>query len=262
MGFVAEMQSALKSAGFDPQGVDGDWGTHTAAAAAACQTSRSLPATGLPEPALAQSLGVTIPALSASLGANFAQAVVDNLTGITTNALDACKLMLHESGMNPEATYWGPGHTPVAVGIFQLLAEYVPQVTGMDVDEFKALTAAQQLPFAAKFWRQKGLALPISPRDLYWVNYLPDSYVPGAPDSYVFVWSDDTYQSRSQKKRVHFTDVYAWNKNLDHPLPGQTAKKGFITADDMALGVNDGAMQNPTLYASIANALENLGATP
>jgi hypothetical protein len=255
MTFVEEIQSALTAAGFDTDGVDGAWGPKTSAAAAFYQSSKGLPVTGLPEPALAHALGVAIPPLPSSL-ASLPAALASHLPGIATSVMGAVKLMLHESGMNPQLIPGSP-----AVGIFELLVTLVQSVTGMTPQQFGNLSAAQQVPYAARFWRAKGLKLPVSPRDLYWVNYLPDAYVEGAPDSYAFVWKDDTFQSKSRGARVPYHGVYTQNENLDHPLPGTTSRKGYVTAGDMAIALDDGATGSPSLYAALADALAGIGVT-
>jgi len=252
--FVKRMQSALTQAGFSTQGVDGVWGGHTSAAAAGFQSANGMVPTGLPEPPLANALKVPLPTVPSSLGSNFVQMIAGQLQGIVQNPLDAVKLMLHESGLDPSATYRMSDGTPVATGIFQLRVKSVPSVTGMSVAAFNALSAAAQIPFAAKSWRQEaatmGARLPLSGRDLYWLNFTPATYVAGAPDSYVIVKNNDTYLNASTKKWVPLKGVYTLNANLDH------GGKGFITAGDMALALNDGAHGSPLLYAALANALQ------
>ena len=46
-----DVQAALLSLGFDPKGIDGDWGNKSKAAMSAFQRSRDLPASGLPDAA-------------------------------------------------------------------------------------------------------------------------------------------------------------------------------------------------------------------
>ena len=77
-----------------------------------------------------------------------------------------------------------------AVGINQFAPVSWPVFAPLTVVQYAALTAAQQLPYVFKFWRgylQKYGLTSISARDLYWINFLPATYVPNSPDSYVIV---------------------------------------------------------------------------
>jgi Putative peptidoglycan binding domain len=56
---VTALQSALVTAGFDPGGIDGDYGPLTSAAVSSFQRARNLPVTGIADPATLQSLGVS-----------------------------------------------------------------------------------------------------------------------------------------------------------------------------------------------------------
>jgi uncharacterized protein (TIGR02594 family) len=56
---VAALQSALAAQGFDPGGIDGEFGPLTSAAVSSFQRSRNLPVTGIADPATLQSLGVS-----------------------------------------------------------------------------------------------------------------------------------------------------------------------------------------------------------
>ena len=60
---VLDLQKKLTSAGFDPKGVDGEWGKGTAAALKEWQTANSLTATGILEPGseTVSKLGLTLP---------------------------------------------------------------------------------------------------------------------------------------------------------------------------------------------------------
>jgi peptidoglycan hydrolase-like protein with peptidoglycan-binding domain len=248
--FVKDMQSALTGAGYSTGGVDGVWGRNTSSAALGYQSAKGLTRTGLPEADLVHALGVTPPPLPLYIGSNIASALQSGFGGIAQNVLDMVKLFLHESdGMQPSIQ-----NPQGFVGIFQLSQKYIQPLTGLTVDAFKALTAAGQVPFAAKFLLQNARAfhapLPLSGRDLYWLNYLPATYKPGADDGYPFVWSNDTY-AKPSGERVSFPGVYTQNRNLDH------GGKGFITAGDMALALNDGAKAHPAIYASLASALSS-----
>jgi hypothetical protein len=252
-GFVSLVQQSLTNAGFDTIGIDNDWGTNTSAAASAYQTAHGMTPTGLPEPELLRALGVAIPSYPDSA------AIAAALAGLSDVAepRDALKIMLGESGMNPgpKSVAYHDGK-PVAGGVFGLLVTQMP--AGMSFDDWLALSAAQQIPYAAKFWRgvasQFSLPLPLTARNLYWANYLPATVVPGASDDYVFVKSDDTYLMADGTWK-HAAGYYTQNESLDHPLVPGGPRKGYITAGDMALAAARGAMSNASTYASIADAI-------
>ena len=256
-GFVSTIQQALTNAGFDTQGADNVWGSHTSAAASAYQTAHGMTPTGLPEPELLRALGVAIPANTNA--AEIASAL--NSVSQTASPRDALKIMLGESGMNPASVAYHDGK-PVAGGVFGLLVTQTQDLTGMSFDDWIKLSAAEQIPYAAKFWKQItsgfNAPLPVSARDLYWLNFLPATYVSGAADDYVFVKSDDTYLI-SDGTWKHGAGFYTQNESLDHPLTPGGPLKGYITAGDMAQAAARGAMNNPSTYAAIADALSPQG---
>jgi hypothetical protein len=254
--FVSLAQQALTNAGFDTQGIDNDWGSRTSTAASAYQTAHGMTPTGLPEPELLRALGVAIPSYPDSA------AIAAALAGLSDVAepRDALKIMLGESGMNPAAVaYEDAAKTkPVAGGVFGLLVTQMPD--GMSFDDWLALSAAQQIPYAAKFWRgvasRFSLPLPLTARNLYWANYLPATVVPDASDDYVFVKSDDTILRRGSSTWEYDKGFYTQNESLDHPLVPGGPRKGYITAGDMAQAASRAAMdRNAATYASIADAL-------
>ena len=126
--------------------------------------------------------------------------------------------------------------------------------------DWLALSAAQQIPYAAKFWRgvasKFSLPLPLTSRNLYWANYLPATVVPDAADDYVFVKDDNTILLRGASTWIHKPGYYTQNESLDHPLTPGGPHKGYITAGDMAQAASRAAMgSNAATYAAIADAL-------
>jgi hypothetical protein len=243
LSFIMQFQTALNDAGAT-LAVDGDWGPLTSKGATMVQLARNLPATGLPEPTLAAALNVTIPNVPPAL-VGVAAALAKTMVGLV-DSIDALKLLLHESGLDASIE-----NAEGYVGIFQISQAYLPNF-GLTVEAFKAMPAAAQVPYAARWWDGvvKGFraSLPVSGQDLYWLNYLPASYLPGADDGYAFVKSDNTYRTPGGAWRP-YAGVYTDNTNLDH------GDKGFITAGDMALALGDGACQHAATYAAIASEL-------
>jgi peptidoglycan hydrolase-like protein with peptidoglycan-binding domain len=252
--FAKSIQLALAAKGYPSGTPDGVWGANTAKAALAFQRDHGLAQTGLAEPDLVRALGLPIPALPPNSGGApaVAQALVTTLQGVVSPG-DAAKIMLHESGLDPTAD------NGAAVGVFQLDPFQPSVVGGLSRAAYKALTAAQQIPFAAKFWRnvasQFRLPLPLSARDLYWTNYLPATVKPGAGDDYAFCFSNDTYLNAATGERVDFAGCYTKNQGLDH------GKKGFITAGDMASAAQEGAMDYPDRYAAVMDAVQRASGT-
>lgn len=185
--------------------------------------------------------------IDASDGTVFADTFNSVIAPMVTDPVGALLLLLHESGLNPSIE-----NSAGFVGIFQLKDSYVPEVTGMSVEDFKSLTAERQLPFAAKFWRSIAKKLPLEPRDLYWTNFLPATVVPGAPDDYAFVRDDNSYMTPDGSWHS-LPGVYSQNSGLDH------GGKGFITAGDMGLALQDGQAAHPHLYAYLAPMIQSGG---
>lgn len=170
------------------------------------------------------------------LGDDFAQQLVNYSASIGADPLDVLKLLLSESGLQPHA--WNPNGFPAgqgAVGINQLAPVnwgYF-QNAGLSVDQYRALTASQQLPYVFAYFKavMSGHNLTsISGRDLYWLNFLPAYYSPGSTDLHVIVTSSSGY--------------YTNNKSLDH------GGKGFITAGDLQLSLD--AKESSPLFQLIA----------
>jgi hypothetical protein len=256
------VQEALAKSGINPGPIDGRYGGHTAQGIKQFQSAHGLSATGILDVPTAQAMAIPIPAPPARLGANFVGMLAQQVAGICS-AIDACKLMIHESGLNSSSAYRVTNSdgsvTIVACGIFGLLTNtkvgstadtQVIPLLGMTTTQFMALSPVDQLPFAGKFWRQMTarFSKPMAGRDMYWMNYLPACVVQGAGDDYTFVKSDDTYMTPDKAWHT-MRGVYTMNSGLDH------GKKGFITAGDMVMALDDGAMANPVLFLSLANAL-------
>ena len=108
--------------------------------------------------------------------------------------------------------------------------------------QYTALTVSQQLPYVFAFWQnwlsQYGL-LTISARDLYWLNFLPATYVPYSPDSYVISSQGDPW--------------YSSNTSLDPTGSGE------ITAGDLMNAISNAEANNPGLYSYLAEMITLAG---
>jgi Transglutaminase-like superfamily len=169
------------------------------------------------------------------LGAGFPQALVDYSAEIGADPLDVLKLLLSESGLNPRAD-----NSIHAVGINQLIPMNYGYITnaGYTVDQYKALTAEQQLPVVFAYFQnvlKNHHLTSISGRDLYWLNFLPAYYVPGATDLHVIVTSSSGF--------------YQANQSFDH------GKKGFITAGDLQLSLDAQEAAHPTYWPLLSAAI-------
>jgi hypothetical protein len=173
---------------------------------------------------------ITMGSWPANIGATFDQTLVNQSATIGIDPLDALKLFLSESGLQPGA------QNGSAVGINQLVSMNYGYFAPLSASQYQALTAEQQLPYAFAYFAQvmknHGLT-SISGRDLYWLNFLPAYYVPGAGDSHVIITSASPY--------------YAPNIGLDH------GQKGSITAGDLQYALDK--QKSTSLYQAIAPSI-------
>jgi hypothetical protein len=178
------------------------------------------------------------------LGDTFATTLVQYSQSIGADPLGILKLLINESGgrLNPNAQ--NPNGFPsgqYAVGINQFAPVSWGFFAPLTAVQYGQLTAEQQLPYVFgyfKHWMNAYGLSTISPRDLYWLNFLPATYVPNATDLHVIVTSSSgNYQN---------------NQSLDH------GHKGFITAGDLQLTID--GMSSNSMYKLIAPyVLEEVG---
>jgi hypothetical protein len=100
------------------------------------------------------------------------------------------KVMYTESGLDPAARNPNGG----AVGLNQFapsgsrvpghLGTFETFVPNLTPDQYRQLPAEAQLPYVEKFWKTKPASAMKTERDLYWVNFVPATYVPNAPASH------------------------------------------------------------------------------
>jgi hypothetical protein len=182
--------------------------------------------------------------LPTNLGTNFVPTLVAQSKTIGASPLDILKLLLSESGLQPTA--WNPNGFASgegAAGINQLAPVNYGYITnaGYTPQGYLQLTAEQQLPVAFAYFAavMSGAGLSsISGRDLYWLNFLPATYVKDALDSHVIVSSSSGY--------------YTNNTGLDH------GSKGYITAGDLQKSLD--AQESSQTYQLLAPAI--LAANP
>jgi hypothetical protein len=156
---------------------------------------------------------------------------------IGANPYDVAGLLMNESGFNPSAqnSISCVGLNQMCPGSQDFTSDYTPA-------QYTALTVSQQLPYVFEFWQnwlsQYGL-LTISARDLYWLNFLPATYVPNSPDSYVISQEGDAW--------------YSSNTSLDPTGSGQ------ITAGDLSTAISNTESNNPDLYTYLAEMITLAG---
>lgn len=83
-----------------------------------------------------------------------------------------------------------------AVGLNMFMPEQLANVTGgMAAEDYAALPASSQLDYVFRFWSPIVRANPGArlggARDLYWLNFLPGTYVADAPDDHLIVPSKE-----------------------------------------------------------------------
>lgn len=166
------------------------------------------------------------------LGSNFDTALVALAQSMGADPLDLAKLMLSESGLQPTAYNQGGG----AAGINQLMPMNYGYFAPLSLSQYLGLTAEQQLPYAGAYFKNvmaNHSLKSISGRDLYWLNYLPATFVAFATDDHVIVQSSSPY----------------YNAPLDH------GNKGYITAGDMQKQLDAQPAAHPTLWPIVSQAV-------
>ena len=159
--------------------------------------------------------------------AGWAGIFVAGCEAIGADPIGVAEMLMNESGFNPSAT-----NSIGCVGLNQIC----PGSQGIFSSDYTAaqyanLTVSEQLPYVFAYFQQwltkYGLG-SISARDLYWLNFLPATYVPNSPDSYVIATKGDGY--------------YDANASLD--VDGS----GTITAGDLQQVLDNQATAKPDLY--------------
>ena len=172
------------------------------------------------------------------LGPGFVDTLVSLSAQAGVDPLGAAAVMLYESGLQPAIM-----NSIGAVGINQFIPDNYGQFAPLSVSQYRALSAAQQLPYVFKFWRGvlqsfgRGQKFFMG-RDLYWLNILPGTFRPNVPDNYQIPFT---------------TQQYAANKNLDH------GGKGYITPNDFSIAIAAGANSHPALWKALQQAIPASG---
>jgi hypothetical protein len=173
------------------------------------------------------------------LGDTFASSLVTWSKSIGVDPLDALKLFLSESGLQPTATNSnGFPSGQYAAGINQLSPGNWSYFAPMSAGQYTSLTAEQQLPYAFAYWKAVANShnlTTISGADLYWLNFLPATFVPFATDDHVIVTSASGY--------------YTNNTGLDH------GSKGYITKGDLRKSLDAQESIHTTLWPLVSAAV-------
>jgi hypothetical protein len=127
-----------------------------------------------------------VPSSVSNIDDDFYGKLVDGARRLGVEPVSMALVMFAESGINPKAFNAKGG----ASGINQFMPATLNKVApGLDPASYRQLSASQQLDYVLKFWASLYAAHPGAnqgaARDLYWLNFYPATYVPGAPDDYV-----------------------------------------------------------------------------
>jgi hypothetical protein len=157
----------------------------------------------------------------------WASVLVAGAEAIGCDPYDLAGLFINESGLNPSAanSIGCLGISQICPGSQGIFTSYYTP------DQYTQLTISEQLPFVFAYvqqWMSQYNLLTISARDLYWLNFLPATYVPNAPDSYVISTQGDPW--------------YSSNTSLD------VTGSGTITAGDLYTAIQNAEANNPNLY--------------
>jgi hypothetical protein len=182
-------------------------------------------------------LGQTSFSPPAYFDTGWASVFVAGCEAIGANPYDVAGLLINESGFNPGAT-----NSIGCVGLNQQCPGSQNFTGDYSSDAYAQLTVSEQLPYVFAFWEnwisQYGL-ITISARDLYWLNFLPATYIPNSPDSYVISQQGDAY--------------YASNSSLD------TDGSGTITAGDLMNAISNAENNNSGLYTYLVEMITIAG---
>jgi len=158
----------------------------------------------------------------------WASVFVAGCEAIGAYPLDVAGLLINESGFNP-----GAKNSIGCVGLNQICqASYSIFSSDYTVDQYTQLTVSEQLPYVFAYWQQwldKYSISSISAADLYWLNFLPATFVPNSPSSYVISQQGDAY--------------YSANASLD------VTGSGTITKGDLQQVIENAETNNPDLFS-------------
>jgi len=167
----------------------------------------------------------------------WASVFVAGCEAIGANPYDVAGLLLNESGFNPSAT-----NSIRCVGLNQMCPGSQNFLSDMSVDQYTSRGVAEQLPYVFAFW-QNWLAqynlITISAAELYWLNFLPATFVPYSPPWHVISQQGDPY--------------YSSNQSLDVTGDGQ------ITLWDLQLAIWNAESNNASEYAYLAEMITLAG---
>ena len=124
---VTALQGALAAAGFDPGGMDGEYGPLTSAAVSAFQRARNLPITGIADPTTLQNLGVSTDTSSQPQPATEASTTMQPQDLLKT-LIDA--LITQRTGQAPAPATPAPATAPGQVDMTQILQLAISALSG------------------------------------------------------------------------------------------------------------------------------------
>jgi hypothetical protein len=157
----------------------------------------------------------------------WASVFVAGCQGIGASPLDVAGLLVSESNFNP-----GAQNSIGCVGLNQQCPGSQNFLSDMTVAQYLQLTVSEQLPYVFAFWQnwltQYGIG-SISAAELYWLNFLPATFVPNSSSDYVISKSGDPY--------------YSSNTGLD------TTGSGQITLGDLQTAIDNAKSNNPDLWS-------------
>jgi hypothetical protein len=153
---------------------------------------------------------------------------------IGADPIGVAEMLMNESGFNPSAQ-----NSIGCVGLNQIC----PGSQGIfssdySVADYLQLTVSEQIPYVFAYfqqWMNKYGLGSISARDLYWINFLPATYVPNSPDSYVIATKGDGY----------------YDANASFDVDGT----GTITAGDLQTALDNQATAKPDLYGYLSTQI-------
>jgi hypothetical protein len=179
------------------------------------------------------------------------------VAGVPVQAADLAAIFLSESTLNPKAinadrcvglNQFCPGTLEGyfrAAGVPRAPHALSPDEHAFNAHAYVLLSGSEQLKYITAFFaghvRRHGPDSVASARNLYWLNFLPETFVPDAPDSY------ELPHTRKDN------DTYGWYRenagafDRDH--------KGYFTAGDLRKWVDYNKNAHPRSWNEIVAAL-------
>lgn len=172
--------------------------------------------------------------LPSDIDAAFIPALISGANQLGADPFGLAAILYSESGIHSNIK-----NSIGCVGINQFCPSTAAAMGITDMAAYQQLPASKQWAYVMKFWSSLIKAHNATPsaRDIYWLNFLPATYVKGVDDTHVITSS---------------ASIVAAN-------PGFSRGKSYITTGDLSDAIANAVKSNPTRWAAIAQAITDGG---